>query len=224
MKKMFFLAVASVSMLAACNGGGSTAIKTDVDTLAYAIGMDFGSNIKTIDSTINVNVLAQGIKDGIANKTKMTREEAFSFINNYFAVVVPAKAKKEAKAYMDKVVSENPKAKQTESGLVYEVVAEGAEKPSANDTVVVNYVGNLINGTKFDSSYDRGEPAEFLLSGVIRGWTEGLQLVGKGGKIKLWIPSDLGYGERGNSVIPANSTLIFEVELLDIKPAAQVVE
>ncbi|MDR1280597.1 MAG: FKBP-type peptidyl-prolyl cis-trans isomerase [Opitutaceae bacterium] len=107
------------------------------------------------------------------------------------------------------------------SGLAYETIAEGSgEKPKATDTVKVHYTGKLLDGTTFDSSVDRGEPAEFPLNGVIPGWTEGLQQVKKGGKIKLYVPSDLGYGANGaGGKIPPFATLVFDVELLDITAA-----
>jgi FKBP-type peptidyl-prolyl cis-trans isomerase len=108
------------------------------------------------------------------------------------------------------------------SGLAYEIIAESTgAKPKATDTVKVHYTGKLVDGTVFDSSVERGEPAEFPLNGVIPGWTEGLQLVGKGGKIKLYVPSELGYGAQGaGGKIPGFATLVFDVELLVISPAA----
>ena len=120
----------------------------------------------------------------------------------------------------------NPGVLSTPSGLHYEVIAEGSDvKPKPEDTVRVHYTGTLVDGTKFDSSVDRGEPAEFPLNGVIPGWTEGLQLVGVGGKLKLYIPSPLGYGEQGaGGSIPPNATLIFDIELLEIKDKAAPVE
>ena len=106
----------------------------------------------------------------------------------------------------------------TASGLQYEVLTEGSgPKPGATDKVTVHYKGTLTNGKVFDSSYDRGEPISFGLNQVIKGWTEGLQLIGKGGKIHLWVPSDLGYGARSMGEIPANSVLEFDVELVDFK-------
>lgn len=134
-----------------------------------------------------------------------------------------AKADAESQAYFTDLKANNPKILSTESGLHYEVIAEGTgPKPTPTDTVRVHYTGTLVDGTKFDSSVDRGEPAEFPLNGVIPGWTEGLQLVGAGGKLKLHIPSKLGYGEQGaGGSIPPNATLVFDVELLEIKaPAA----
>jgi FKBP-type peptidyl-prolyl cis-trans isomerase len=137
------------------------------------------------------------------------------------------KAAGEAAAYFEEL-KKNPAVKSTESGLYYEVLTEGTgAKPKATDTVKVHYTGKLLNGTVFDSSVQRGEPAEFPLNGVIPGWTEGLQLIGVGGKAKLHIPSKLGYGEQGaGNMIPPNSTLVFEVELLEIKapePKAEAV-
>ena len=107
--------------------------------------------------------------------------------------------------------------KTLESGLQYQVITAGdGAKPGENDTAKVHYKGTLIDGTEFDSSYKRDKPAEFPVKAVIPGWTEALQLMKKGGKWKLWIPSELAYGERGRPSIPPNSVLIFEVELLDI--------
>jgi FKBP-type peptidyl-prolyl cis-trans isomerase len=141
------------------------------------------------------------------------------------------KAKGESEAYFTDLKKSNPAVKSTESGLHYEVIAAGAEtKPKPTDVVKVHYTGMLVDGTVFDSSVQRGQPAEFPLNGVIPGWTEGLQLVGVGGKLKLHIPSDLGYGAQGaGGAIPPNATLVFDVELLEIKeasaeaPAAEVV-
>ena len=115
--------------------------------------------------------------------------------------------------------------KKTESGLLYRIDRMGDEsiKPTAQDRVKVDYEGKLRDGIVFDSSYERGQPAEFALSGVIRGWTEGLQLVGKGGQITLWIPAELGYGRYGNGggLIGPNEALEFKVELHDVKTKAQ---
>ncbi len=139
--------------------------------------------------------------------------------------VAMAKAAEEARgasaAYFAEL-KKNPAIKTTESGLHYEVVAEGkGAKPKPTDVVKVHYTGQLTDGTVFDSSVQRGEPAEFPLNGVIAGWTEGLQLVAPGGKLKLYIPSELGYGDQGaGGMIPPNATLVFDVELLEIKGSA----
>jgi FKBP-type peptidyl-prolyl cis-trans isomerase len=131
-----------------------------------------------------------------------------------------AKASEKSKAEAENFFAEvkaKPGVQVTPSGLCYEVVQPGSgEFPKASDTVRVHYTGTLVNGTKFDSSVDRGEPSEFPLSGVIAAWTEGLQKINKGGKLKLYVPSNLGYGEQGTQGIPPNATLIFDVELIDI--------
>ncbi len=123
------------------------------------------------------------------------------------------------KAYRDTFAKEKG-VKTSSTGLVYKVEKEGTgDAPKDSDTVVVNYKGTLIDGKEFDNSYTRGEPLSFRLDGVIPGWTEGLKNIKKGGKIKMVIPPDLAYGKTGVPGIPANSTLVFDVELLDIKPA-----
>ena len=138
------------------------------------------------------------------------------------------KLEAKAKADIEKMknfleeLDKKPNVKKTASGLRYEIIEESTgAKPTADDVVLVHYVGKLTNGDTFDSSVDRGEPATFPLKGVIPAWTEGLQLIGKGGKIKLYAPADLAYGAQGvPPVIPPNATLVFDVELLDINPAA----
>ncbi|WP_043587985.1 FKBP-type peptidyl-prolyl cis-trans isomerase [Geminisphaera colitermitum] len=135
--------------------------------------------------------------------------------------VASEKGKAEAEKFFADL-KQNPKVTFLPSGLAYEIIAESnGDKPKAADTVKVHYTGKLVDGTVFDSSVERGEPAEFPLNGVIPGWTEGLQLVGKGGKIKLYVPSELGYGAQGaGGKIPGFATLVFDVELLEITPAA----
>ena len=125
------------------------------------------------------------------------------------------------KAFRDKFAKEKG-VKTSSTGLLYKVEKEGTgAAPKESDTVVVNYKGTLIDGQEFDNSYKRGEPLSFRLDGVIPGWTEGLKNIKKGGKIKLVIPPELAYGKNGVPGIPANSTLVFDVELLDINPAAK---
>jgi len=122
-----------------------------------------------------------------------------------------------------KFLAENkkkPNVKTTESGLQYQILRQGnGPKPGATDIVLAHYVGTFLDGKKFDSSYDRGQPAEFALNGVIPGWTEGLQLMSKGSKFKFWVPAELGYGAEGQGNMPPNATLVFEVELQDVKAA-----
>jgi FKBP-type peptidyl-prolyl cis-trans isomerase len=124
-------------------------------------------------------------------------------------------------AYIAKVKAENKNVQETPSGLLYEIVQPGTgDKPKPEDTVKVHYTGKLIDGTVFDSSVERNQPAEFKLNEVVPGWTEGLQKISKGGKIKLYVPPQLGYGEEARPGIPPSSVLVFDVELLDITPAS----
>lgn len=126
--------------------------------------------------------------------------------------------KKKGKAFMTELLASNDDIKKTTSGLYYEIIDEGdtSKKPSASDKVTVHYEGSLVDGTMFDSSRKRGQPSTFPLNAVIKGWTEGMQLIGEGGKLKLYVPSDLGYGDQGRPSIPPGALLIFDVELINV--------
>jgi FKBP-type peptidyl-prolyl cis-trans isomerase FklB len=209
------------------------ALTTQKDKFSYALGMNLGASFKKQSVPVDPNILARGIKDALAGgKTALTEEQARATLMEVQTEVrkkqqeemqVAGEAsKKEGAAFLadnkskDGVVT-------LPSGLEYKVLTQGTgPKPTASDTVVCNYRGTLINGTEFDSSYKRGEPATFPVNGVIKGWTEALQLMPVGSKWQLFIPSDMAYGERSPAPeIGPNSTLIFEVELLSIKSAAQ---
>ncbi len=175
--------------------------------------------------------MIQGVQDAFADKSKLSDEEIEKTLQSFEGRVKEAaqtKMKQDAKDNADKgtkyrdTFAKEKGVKKTESGLLYQVDKEGTgNAPKDSDTVVVNYKGSLVDGAEFDNSYKRGEPLSFRLDGVIPGWTEGLKHVKKGGKIKLVIPPALAYGEAGVPGIPANSTLVFEVELLDIKADAE---
>ena len=199
-------------------------LNTDADKLSYAIGAIYGGNLaKQVDGSINADLLAQGAKDGLLGKSKLERAEMEALVTAYSTQLkaqkeTEAKAVGEANLAIGKTwLAENakrPEVSSTSSGLQIETVQVGTgAKPKATDGVTVHYTGRLIDGTVFDSSVDRGQPATFLLSTVIAGWTEGLQLMREGGKYKLSVPSNLAYGERAVGKIGPNSTLLFEVEL-----------
>jgi FKBP-type peptidyl-prolyl cis-trans isomerase FkpA/FKBP-type peptidyl-prolyl cis-trans isomerase FklB len=210
-----------------CDFKKSVTLKTAVDSASYALGLangeGFGANLKSVPGKpIDIDLLLAGMEQGMKSDTgsyKMTIAEAQNFIQSYF-MRAQAEELADIKAEGEKFLEEN-KTKAgvitTESGLQYQVIEEGTgAKPTAEDRVKVHYTGTFLDGTEFDSSYGRGEPAEFGLNGVIRGWTEGIQIMPVGSKYVFWIPSDLAYGDRGSQNIKPGSTLKFEVELLDI--------
>ena len=192
------------------------------DSVSYALGINIGENLKQSGfETINAEALAKAINEVYNGDSSLfTLEEAGNIINAFMAKQSEAKAAGAKQAGID-FMSENAGREgviTTPSGLQYEVITEGTgASPSATDQVTVHYHGTLIDGTVFDSSVERGEPATFPLNGVIPGWTEGLQLMKEGGKTRFYIPSDLAYGDRAASeLIGPGSTLIFDVELLKV--------
>ncbi|MEZ9746531.1 FKBP-type peptidyl-prolyl cis-trans isomerase [Vibrio splendidus] len=210
--------------------------KTEDDKAAYAIGVSFANYLSTsIDkpSELGINLdkdmVLQGIEDVFAEKAALNEEEtraALEALDKRVAETMQAQAAEksaEVKKAGDDFRAEFAKTegvKQTESGLLYQVMTAGeGASPKDTDTVQVHYKGTLTDGTQFDSSYDRGEPATFPLNRVIPGWTEGVQLMQVGSKYKFVIPPELAYGEQDTPTIPANSTLVFEVELLKIDNA-----
>ncbi len=195
---------------------------TPREKASYALGVSIMKNFQnqSLDK-IDIDLMAQAMKDvKMGKELKVSLKDANAAIQDYQKVEMEkTKAIKEAAG--KKFLAENAKksgVKVTASGLQYEVIKEGTgAQPKATDKVTVHYKGTLIDGKVFDSSYDRGQPATFPLNGVIKGWTEGLQLMKEGAKYRFFIPSDLGYGARGAGAdIPPYSTLIFEVELLKV--------
>ncbi len=210
--------------------GEKAELKTQKDKLSYAIGMDMGGSLKRNAIDVDIDALVKGLKDALAGgKMMMTeqeqRETLMAFQKEFQAKqqekmkTLAEKNKKEGEAFLAEN-KKKPGVKTLPSGLQYKVITEGkGASPKETDTVTVNYRGTLIDGTEFDSSYKRNEPATFPVKGVIKGWTEALQLMKVGAKWQLFVPSSLAYGERGaGGVIGPNATLIFEVELLKIGP------
>lgn len=214
-------------------------IKNYNDSLSYSLGYNIGknmvANIERDDLKINREAMVIGFRDGFITNNPAITEEKIQELMMLFQQELQAKqqAKMEEEEKMRQSQGEaniklsaeflekNKKEKDvitTPSGLQYKIINQGTgAKPTEKSTVKVHYTGRLIDGTVFDSSVQRGEPIEFPLNGVIKGWTEGLQYINEGGKIMLFIPPDLGYGEKGaGGVIAPNSTLIFEVELLQV--------
>jgi FKBP-type peptidyl-prolyl cis-trans isomerase FklB len=205
----------------------SPPLKDQKDKVSYSIGLNIGANLGRQNVEVNTEALTAGIKDGIAGKPQLTQDQIKEVMTTFEKDMEQKQkvAGEKSAAEGKKFLEENKKkegVKTTASGLQYKVIKEGTgAQPKATDTVTVNYRGTLIDGKEFDSSYKRGQPATFPLNGVIKGWTEGVQLMKAGSKYQLFVPPDLAYGERtvGPDISP-NSTLIFDVELLDIKPPA----
>lgn len=197
-------------------------LNNDIDKASYSLGINIAKNLKTqgLDS-VNVKAIAEGFQHVyFGDSTLMTNEEAEQFLNSFFQGIKEKQAAK-LREEGEKFLAENAKKEgiiTTASGLQYEVVQMGeGEKPAVTDQVEVHYEGTLVDGTVFDSSIKRGQPAKFGLNQVIPGWTEGLQLMPVGSKFRFYIPSNLGYGERGaGGQIGPHATLIFDVELISI--------
>ncbi|WP_019616270.1 FKBP-type peptidyl-prolyl cis-trans isomerase [Psychromonas ossibalaenae] len=217
----------------------AAAFANSQEKAAYAIGSSFSRYVETtlekqaeFGLELDKEIILQGITDTLRGNSKLTDEEMVETLKAYDTEVQAAaekvmaektaKASEEAKTFL----AENAKVEGvtvTESGLQYSVITEAeGPKPKAEDTVTVHYVGTLLDGTEFDSSVARGEPAKFPLNRVIPGWTEGVQLMSVGEKYKFVIPAELGYGEQGAGSIPPGATLVFEVELLEIAAADEV--
>ncbi len=226
---IYLLVVGLIVAATSCQPGGSKSVKmeTVADSVSYAIGVLVGSNNKKqLESApgtdeMNLEIMANAFRAAsLGEEAKISEEEANAIVQKFFRDA----SEREAQANLEagnKFLEENGKREgvtTTESGLQYEVLTEGTgEKPAATDKVRVHYHGTLTDGTVFDSSVDRGEPAVFGVGQVIKGWTEALQLMPVGSKWKVYIPSDLAYGPRGaGGDIGPNAALIFEVELLEI--------
>lgn len=194
-------------------------LKTEKDSLSYALGVSIGTKLKMDKIDVNAETFGKAVKGVLEEKSLMTTEESQTFINNYFmnlSMKVANENKAKGKAFLDKnktvagVVS-------LPSGVQYTIIKEGVgEKPTLEDRVKVHYAGTTIDGAEFDSSIKRGEPATFGLTQVIKGWTEILQLMPTGSKWKVVIPEDSAYGQQGPPAIGPNQTLVFEIELLEI--------
>jgi FKBP-type peptidyl-prolyl cis-trans isomerase FklB len=205
-------------------------LKDQKDKASYSIGYDIGETFKKQKIELNVDTMVAGLKEALAGKeaamSKEDREKTLQAFQKEMMekqIAASKEAAEKNKAEGEKFLEENKKkdgVKTTASGLQYKVLKEGSgASPKETDTVITNYRGTLIDGTEFDSSYKRNEPATFPVNRVIKGWTEALQLMKPGAKYQLFIPSSLAYGERGaGQTIGPNATLIFDVELLSIKP------
>ena len=207
----------------------ASGLKTEKEQASYMVGMSLGKSLEPVKDDIDMDTVFKAMETVASGGKPLLTDEQAQQVAQAFDQRLQAKRVAEADAAAKKNASDGkafleanakkPDVKTTESGLQYQVLVEGkGPKPAAEDMVKVHYKGELLDGTEFDNSHDRGEPAVFSLQQVAPGWAEGVQLMPVGSKYKLWIPSDLGYGETGTpgGPIPPNATLVFEVELLDI--------
>jgi FKBP-type peptidyl-prolyl cis-trans isomerase FkpA/FKBP-type peptidyl-prolyl cis-trans isomerase FklB len=233
MKKLVLIAVLTTPL--ACSKGGDVKLETQSDRVSYMIGQQLGTGIKNQQIEINPTVIGMSIRHVVEGKESLLSEEEMRKVMEDLQKDMMAKAQsrneeeakkgEENKQTGAKFLEENKTkegVKTTASGLQYKVINQGSgKKPAASDRVKVHYRGTLIDGTEFDSSYARNEPAEFPVNAVIAGWTEALQIMPVGSKYQLFIPSDLAYGASPRPKIPANSVLIFDVEVLDVIASAK---
>ena len=225
MKSRMIIILAFLFLVSQVNAQENLVLKSQKDKMSYIIGMDIGNNLKTQSIDVEPNILAKGVKDALTGGKPLLTEqeirETMTAFQNEMRVKQEVVARKN-KEQGDSFLAENKKkegVKTLQSGLQYKVIKMGVgKKPKLNDYVTTHYRGTLIDGTEFDSSYKRGQPTTLKVKGVIKGWTEALQLMKEGSKWQLFIPPELAYGERGaGSTIPPSSTLVFEVELISVQ-------
>jgi FKBP-type peptidyl-prolyl cis-trans isomerase FkpA/FKBP-type peptidyl-prolyl cis-trans isomerase FklB len=220
------LLLAAVVGMVACEKKAK--LDTDVQKASYGIGTQIGNNMKQQNIDIDSTALAAGLSDALAGKDlKLKPEEIQQALMKLQEMAVKKQAevaeknKKEGQAFLEKNKAESG-IKTTNTGLQYQVLKEGnGPTPTEKDVVTAHYEGKLVNGQKFDSSYDRNQPADFPVTGVIPGWTEALKMMKVGSKFKLFVPPELGYGASPRPGIPPNSVLVFDVELIGIKNEAK---
>ncbi len=229
MKKILIFSILVFFSITACSqtDDKNVSMKTMTDSVSYSIGYDIGTNLKQQDIQIEPSIFLSGIKDGLADTCSLSNEELQKVMQKFQTEMVLKQQNKQKelgeknKIAADAFFAENKNKEGVitlPSGLQYKVLKSGTgESPKLTSKVKAHYAGKLLDGTPFDNSYKRGTPYETTLTGVIKGWTEILQIMKVGDKFEVYIPSELGYGERGNGpVIGPNAALIFELELVEI--------
>jgi len=236
MKLRWIVVVVMILFVCQASAAEEMTLKSEKDKVSYIIGREIGNNLKSQTIDVDPEILARGIKDAFSGAKPIMTEEEMREVMTAFQKEVMAKRQELAKQLGEKNKKEGESflaqnktkegVKTLPSGLQYKVIKAGTgKKPKATDTVTTQYRGTLTDGTEFDSSYSRGQPATFPVNGVIPGWTEALQLMEEGAKWQVFVPSNLAYGERGaGPKIGPNATLIFEIELISVQEKKPVEE
>lgn len=227
--KMKYLLLALTVVIVSCestkkNTTGPVTLTNAMDSVSYALGINIGESLqKQGISGLNTDLVLRAMNQAFADDSTMLmdNEASLAYLNSYFQKMQLEKNKatlEEGKKFLEENKSK-PGVITTASGLQYQVITEGTGKtPTTADKVQVHYTGTLLDGTKFDSSVDKGQPVIRAVTGFIKGWTEALLMMKEGSKWKLYVPSELGYGQMGGGPIPPNSVLIFDIELLKVNP------
>lgn len=221
MKKILLFSILA-AFLTGKGHAQSYELRTMDDSVSYAFAIDAAEQLKMMFPDANPDAMAAAFRDVLGDRPgRMSRDDAYAYLSEYFTVRLPAINQEKSEAWLAEVQRENPNVRKTESGLLYEIVkpGDGVKPTSDTDEIVFHYEGRLKNWEVFDSSLERGEPLRVTLGLLIPGWIEGMKLIGQGGVIRLWIPSELAYGERASGPIPPNEALYFEVELIEVVSA-----
>lgn len=223
MKRLFLYLIPVVSAAGACShgSGGGVKLKTDLDSVAYVIGMNVGLNLQRMDSTLNAEVVCEGIRDVFRGKTRMTMDDAETFYLSYVNYALPEKARAYEEQFLEDIATSNRSYARTSSGVTYTVEEVGDQDlipTSDRDSVALRWVIRTADGEEVTSSYERGDTVRSTLRNLRSGVRESVKLIGRGGKILSWLPASEAYGAEGDKElgIAPNSTLYYEIELLEV--------
>ena len=223
MKRLFLYLIPVVSAAGACShgSGGGVKLKTDLDSVAYVIGMNVGLNLQRMDSTLNAEAVCEGIRDVFRGKTRMTMDDAETFYLSYVNYALPEKARAYEEQFLEDIARSNRSYARTSSGVTYTVEEVGDQDlipTSDRDSVALRWVIRTADGEEVTSSYERGDTVRSTLRNLRSGVRESVKLIGRGGKILSWLPAAEAYGAEGDKElgIAPNTTLYYEIELLEV--------
>ena len=223
MKKYWLIAAAAFFLLGACSrGNGKVELHNETDSVAYVIGLNVGYNLQRMDSTLNVEAVCLAIRDVYAQTARMTPEEARAVYLRYVNVSQPEQIRAYEEQFLEDFRKSNRSYAKTDTGLTYEVLEVGDESKTAKsdrDTVSIRFVAKTVDGTVIESSYERKDTTRTAVGALMPGLRQSVKLVGKGGKMNVWIPSQLAYGAEGDEELGVrpNATLFYEIEVLDVR-------